>query len=166
MAKQFILLNGGDDWDTYRCTFHAVNHIEPGTINWGQGPQAYPCLVASALNSDNNVLSCYVYAADAMRLLCATGNMTSVPIAPIASSLSPVAATPITVVERRACDCSIAANLLAIVSELIDVGVTNKERYENKYNSFLALVDQETAASKEQIVIDGKWMIDHLQKSK
>lgn len=162
------------DWQMYQqalCGAHGVNFTE---TRWGAPPSIFPCLVSSCFigsTSPQRVISCFTYIPDAVQLLEKAGMLRPAPVADLSVFLDPTQAQP----PEEGCgdpncencgtqDCelpeddmqsleptlqSMSANLMALVHELIRVGVTTEERYLKAYNRFLALSDQTIAENNE-----------------
>jgi hypothetical protein len=127
----FSLLKGAAEWDAYKARLSqqlkdGLNF--PGSrdavIEFGRGPDNYPCLVASYyVPSEAKMLSCYVYKDNAEMLLAATDAK------PDTVDLSGFAA-------------SVTANLFTIAHFLTETGICKREQYAAKYTEMLAKVDQ------------------------
>ncbi len=137
-------LAGPQDWAEYKQKKPVELGMDPAAVKWGADPAAFPCLVASTLTRMNmrpdgfKIVSCFVLPADAERLLGREGGAG-------AGVVGVPAPAP-----GVGCDYTefcryVTANLLTIVAELESVKITNEARYEQRFNSFLADVDQATA---------------------
>lgn len=143
-------LTAAGDWDTYKQRAGDRMGLAGVKVTWGDGPAAYPCLAASTLAYDPHpeagppvikVLTCFVLPADARDLLGmpegrADGRQDAV-----------VAAQPDDTEFRR----YVVAHLFTLLSELLSVGVTNRERYEAAFTGFLADVDRTTVGRADNV---------------
>lgn len=133
-------LAGPGDWDAYKARLSAEFGVGGLHTRWGDGPAAYPCLVASTLHG-HRVLSCFVLPADARELLGVEGGgaagetVVGGPAAPRGDGSDDT--------EFRR---YVVAHLLTLVSELRSVKITNEERYEQTFRAFLADVDRATVS--------------------
>lgn len=141
--QQFAVLRSAAEWDAYKVTMAAALGLSPQTVTWGGGPQQYPCLVASLPISGApiKILSCYVYAADALRLLQSAG-LQALPVSALPAAAAPAGITATNLVE---CCHSLIAHVLAIIDLDIRTGLYTEETYEENYTKFLAGVDQVAA---------------------
>lgn len=141
-------LGSAADWAAYKTRTAAELGVAGMDVRWGCAPAAYPCLAASTLTRENmrpdglKVVTCFVLPADARELLgveegggAAGKSVVEGPTAPRGS------ASDDTEFRRY-----VVAHLLTLVAELRSVSVTNPERYEEKFNAFLADVDQTTVS--------------------
>lgn len=164
--NSLILLRCPEEWQQYCLQLCAAAGLDHAATRWGNGPAAYPCLVLSYVvpgTRPQKIVSCYVYPDDARRLLAAdiqqqaTGQHQVVSPGMIAISpaavMGPVPAQAAALAAENAARIehtndtlrSLSAHVLALVSELVAVGVTNHERYEAAYAKYLALADQVVA---------------------
>lgn len=138
----FVLLKSKADWEKH-CEEIVVQLAVCGdTIDWGQGPKQYPCLITQYRVNALKVLSAYVYPDDAVRLLKA------VPEKLVAASKSTARKTKAkTVVSDVTPDIETnsreqSAHLLTCVEFLIRTGICTEAQYEERYRRMLAHVDQ------------------------
>ena len=115
------LICNPSDWESYTQRIAQDSDLNASTVAWGSGPRQYPCLVASIIPSPMKVVSCYVYMDDVKPLLEAAGFSTAQRQGPPA-----VAHSGLDVAYKK----HVAAMLRAIVEELVEVKVTNQERYQ------------------------------------
>lgn len=147
------LIQTNGDWAAYTREFEVENKIV-GQVNWGAGPQLFPCLVASLPNGIGRVASCYVYPDQAEALVHAS-RMQHGPVQPAVSPVQDVAGAKVLTVAdvnaliRQQTNRAVqhifremAANVRAIVEELVEVKITNPDRYESLVAKHLADVDQ------------------------
>jgi hypothetical protein len=159
MSQQLVVLRGPNDWEQYKQKAQAAFQMQSAQINWGSGPERYPCLVACAPRDAYQLMSCYVYLDDALRLLKASGGVLDIakvsglphdffarptpqPVDQQPNQLMTLGPMQTSMLPAQDFYRSVNAHLLAIVQELIEVKVTTHERYEGLYNKFLGLIDQ------------------------
>lgn len=141
-------LESAADWDAYKPRTAAALGVDAGTVQWGQGPAEYPCLVASTLTRQNGrpdglrVASCYVYAGDARRLVGQEGGGAAGQQSVVGEPAAPRGSDSDDTEFRR----YLVAHVLTLVDELRRVGITKADRYEKIFNGFLAGVDQATVS--------------------
>ena len=143
------------DWEAYKKATAVNLGMDPAMVHWGSAPAEYPCLAASTLTRMNmrpdgfKIATCFVLPADARELLgvsekegggAAGVTVVGVPAAPRGNGSDD------TEFKRY-----VVANLLTIVHELRSVGITNPERYEAGFNTFLAGVDQATVSQAANV---------------
>ncbi len=144
-------LAGPPDWDTYKRKTAVDLGMDPEAVHWGSSPAAYPCLAASTLTRMNmsptgfKIATCFVMVADAELLLGEKGGggaagVVGVPAAPRGNGSDDT--------EFRR---YVVANLLTLVAELESVKITNPARYEERFNAFLADVDQATVSQAANV---------------
>lgn len=132
------LIRNPSEWTVYTRSMAQQAGVPPAMVVWGDGPKQYPCLVASIYSQPSSrFVTCYVYPAEARKLVEAAGPRHAVDAA------SPPPAASVVSSEFHK---SVAAHLLAIYHELESLNITNKERYEQLYVKYLAMVDQCHAA--------------------
>lgn len=130
----FSILTGLADWDDHRRDFCVRNNLHGLMLNWGPGPTEFPCMAASLYQGA--IISCFVYAADAKRLLAA------------AEAAPAVAAGP----TRADFDRSVSAHILALVHFCKETGLVKTEQiYLDKYHEFVSKVDQWTAEDHDRL---------------
>ncbi len=156
-----VILRNEQDWQKYREVYCSSNALDMSSTRWGNGPGQYPCLAMSyhfSGMSPQRVLTCFVFVPDALALLKVAApngvvsipDPSSLPIYPSVPRNSPAVpvATPVIAsptendVQVNAALQSLAAHVLALTSEMIDIGATKAERYQAKYSRFLAMTDQ------------------------
>jgi hypothetical protein len=74
----WTLLKAREEWAAYTAKTARELGVAADRVNWGAGPEAYPCLVGTlfpprAAGSDPKVYSAFVYEADAEELFAAAG---------------------------------------------------------------------------------------------
>lgn len=138
------------DWEAYKVRTAVALGVDAAAVHWGSPPPEYPCLAVSTLTRLNmkpdgfKVVTCLVLPQDARDLLgLGEGGGAAGVVVPAAPG-------------GRASDDTefrryVVANLFTIVSELASVGVTKPERYEEKFNAFLADVDQATVSQAANV---------------
>jgi hypothetical protein len=92
--------------------------------------------------NETSFVSCYVYVEDAQRLLQDSGHCVEKAV----TNSDQVPGHSITDFAT-----SVAANLLAIYSELEELKITNRERFQGLYAKYLAMVEQYHAEKKDEI---------------
>lgn len=168
MSAGWFLLKSLADWDDFRRQRADVWGLDVADVQWGRGPQQYPCLVAAHRLPNAQpakVLAAYAYPEDAMRLLQAAGpNAQAIPPAPtappgmVAVPVGALSASALAVqfaqvkemlerisrlnASRKEHDRHSAAKLLTIVKILVDTGIIKEDQFEERFNAALAFVDQ------------------------
>ena len=143
------LLKSKADWANHQFHWAGENQVPLGNIDWGRGPDKYPCLVATVAVQVGKCVTCYLYEEQATALLQAVRETA----APATTRPDDVDNPKIMAVLRRLVRCEvrdalglalreITANLRAIVEELVEVKITNPDRYEKLLAKHLADVDQ------------------------
>lgn len=140
-------------WQEYIRSYQQRYGLAAGQVQWGQGPEHFPCLVASILAGPGKIVSCYVYPEQAQALLAVSREMGR---GPAATDQGPIQEAAVRTLVKHEVHAQlgqsireIAANLRAIVEELVAVGVTTPERYETLLAKHAADVDQYLAEVKE-----------------
>lgn len=141
----WTLLRSSQEWWDYTAQTSAKFGVGSG-VQWGSPPPAYPCLVASTLAGER-MLSCFVLPDHARELLDAVEGGGAAGQTVVGGSAAPRGSGPGDTEFRR----YIVAHLFALIGELRDVGITNAERYESKFNAFLAGVDQATVSQATNV---------------
>lgn len=137
----FTLLLSSADLVRHRAKSLADAGLESTNVTWGSGPEHYPCLVATRMDSNHAYMaSCYVTVDDAERLLTAVTDAK-----PPRGGARPKSASEIDSNPGLEWRLGVTANIRAIVQELIDVGVTTESRYSKTMAVCLADADQELA---------------------
>jgi len=134
------LLRRPQDWVEYTAKMATNMGITSGQVIWGTGPQQYPCLVASIQKSPMQVTSCYIYLRDAIELCQAAG------YSPHPKAQDQPSSVPGHT--NRDFEKHVSALVMTVISELISVGATTKERFETRFAQKLAVVDQMHEADK------------------
>jgi len=134
------------EWEMYQRSWEQEQGIQYGNIVWGTGPEHYPCLVAS-LPAHDTVLSCYVYPEDAFNLIQAEGAIHG-PGAFKPESVQPAAINTVGPTQDEF-NKHITALCMAMLDELVEVKITNRERFESVLAKCVARVDQFTAEQHE-----------------
>jgi hypothetical protein len=162
----FELLTSPADWDAFRARVAARLGLVEDRLACGQGPQAYPCLVASydvVGGATPRVVMCYVYQGDADRLLCACpvaqerAPADRVPIAqPVVSAKAPADPQP----GQDEFNRTTAANLLTLAWVAVETGFIKEKVYEQKFQEFLAMIDQLTAEDRDRLTRSQRAILD------
>src|ERR1019366_6925504 len=125
-------------------------------VNWGHGPQVYPCLVCTSTllvpaNTPSfsmsyvspRLLSAYVYPDDAAMLLHETV------VEPLHCSTPDKGISADSTEQQSNYNDMVTAYLLALVRELREIGALKADRFEQSLMESLALVDAITAEKRD-----------------
>jgi hypothetical protein len=142
MSTAFQILKNAVDWEKYKETHQTSWHV--ASVNWGPGPSLYPCMaVSTIIRVENRVITCYVYVNDALALLEASPNAVITRSGPDEVPVAKAEGPSQSDYNKHA-----SAMLMALVQELVDMKITNEERFERIVTEKLALVDQVAAEKK------------------
>ena len=138
----FILVKTKEEWDNFKLSLALQHGLEDGSVNWGatSTPTSYPCLVSGVI-IDTSIVCVFVYAEDAERLLA----VMAVP-SPATSESSEFEVEQTSVWSRH-----MVAFFLAMLHELVSVGITKEERFGPLVTEMLALVDQKHATDLDKL---------------
>ena len=144
-------LTSAEEWAAYKKKTAVDLGMDPEMVHWGSAPAEYPCLAASTLTRMNmrpdgfKIATCFVLPADARELL---GQKE---VSGAAGMVGGTAAPQGKGSDDTEFKRYVVANLLTIVDELRSVKITNPGRYEEKFNVFLADVDQATVSQAANV---------------
>ena len=135
-----IPLNNDDEWEKFKADFMLQNGIEEDLVTWGDTavPSSFPCLVSGTV-VDTSIVCVFVYLDDAKQLLISAGYA--------------VKSRKVTFMDKSGEEVSgdsvwnrhMVAFFLAMLHELISVGITKEERFEPLVTRMLTLVDNKHA---------------------
>lgn len=147
----WTLLRTPDDWAKYQVDTAKGLAIGTDRVNWGSGPDSYPCLVGTILpprpaGADPRVYSAFFYMADAEELFAAAGRT----FTERGELGSPTQAQ----FNRWA-----AAGQMAVVKALVKTGLfapkggekANEEAYEQLLLECIEFVDQYTSDKRDEL---------------
>ena len=157
----FSLIETDEEWDNFKLALVLKHGIEDGSVNWGSSstPSSYPCL-ASGVIIDMSIICVFVYVDDAVRLLESSDSEESVTSRLLESSDSEESVTPeaskFEAEQTSVWNRHMVAFFLAMLHEIVSVGITKEERFGSLVTEMLSLVDQKHATdlSKVQELID------------
>ena len=144
-----VLLDGPTSWESFKEDLSLRYNIDSREIVWDDAsaaPDSYPCLV-SAVGVERSLVFLFVYESDARNLLSAVSKATKT------AKVSPLPAMSSEGMWNR----HMVALVLTIVIELVSVGITNQERFEEVLKSMVAIVDekhQEDIESVRQLIVE------------
>ena len=133
-------LNTDDEWEKFKTDFMLQHGIEEDSVTWGDtaAPSSFPCLVSGTV-VDTSIVCVFVYLEDAKQLLSSAGYA----VAPKTASF--VGESNGDVSQTTMWNRHMVAFFLAMLHELISVGITKEERFEPLVARMLTLVDQKHA---------------------
>ena len=132
-----ILIKNKDDWKKFKSELMLKHGIEEDLVDWGESsyPSDFPCLVSGVI-VDTSIVCVFVYPEDAKRLLAEVHDGEEV-----ASEAS----------TEGVWSRHMVAFFLAMLHELISVGITKEERFEPLVAKMLSLVDQKHATDLDRV---------------
>lgn len=130
------------DWADYRDRTAKTLQVATDRIDWGSGPIEYPCLVCTLFPPRPagvlpKAYSAFVYQADAEELMLASGRKFLDRDAPVPPNQSQF-------------NRWVTAELLAVISFLVETGICKKDQFETKLLESIELVDAYTSETKEK----------------
>jgi hypothetical protein len=146
MSNGWFLVHNEQQWSEYKAKVSA--QVSEGAVQWGEAPKEFPCLVTSYSPTPGKVVSCYVFVAEAIKLVEAHG----LPVSELA-----VRAQAVNTVgpAQGEFNRSIWAHIRTLIKILRDTGVIkDDDYYERIYAAELNSVDQDEADSKKSL-LDG-----------
>jgi hypothetical protein len=128
-----LLLKEPADWEKFKAELMVAHGIDRSAMTWGSqsSPVSYPCL-SSGVIVNSSVVCVFVYVDDAKKLLDV---LTAHPEEIDFGSIVPEAS------ETGAWNRHMVAIFLAILHEMISVGITKEERFEALMVEMLERVD-------------------------
>lgn len=123
------VLRSDADWRAHRAAFATSS-----TVDWGNGPNRYPCLVDTIAVTPGRLLSAYVYPEDAAKLQAA------------------VPTEKVVDYQQKVHSQAVSAHLLAIVHFLVETGICRREKYTEEYLKMLANVEQWAAEDSDGLL--------------
>lgn len=135
------LLRNENDWLAYRAQKTREFKLEGSLVDWGGGPAEYPCLVCSYPASPSRVVSAYFFEANARELLDA--------VKEAGSAAAPAASGPSFAEQQDDFNKWVTAHLLAVVHYLVETGICTRDKFEQRLNEALSLVDEASAAQRD-----------------
>lgn len=141
-----IPLNTHDEWEKFKVDFMLKYGIEEGSVTWGETsfPSSFPCL-ASGTIVDTSIVCVFVYLEDAKQLLLSAGYAVE-PREKVAADRKGEELTGVTTWNRH-----MVAFFLAVLHEIISVGVTTEERFEPLVAKMLTVVDNKHAEDLDAV---------------
>lgn len=140
-----LLVENAADWEKFKLDLALKHGLESDTVKWESSPTSYPCL-SSGVVVNSCIVCVFVYLEDAERLLDAYDEADTDP------SLDNVVPA---VSQDGAWARHMVALFLAMLHEMVSVGLTKEDRFESLVNNMLSRVDQkhakDLAAIKELI---------------
>lgn len=146
MSNGWFLVHNEQEWSEYKAK--TSQQVSDEAVQWGEGPSEFPCLVTSFSPSAAKVVSCYLFIAEARKLLEAGGLQVIDP----ADKVKAVN----TVGPNQA---EFNRSMWAHIRTLIEIGkatglITDDEYYKRVYDAQLNEVDQDEADAKQSL-LDG-----------
>jgi len=147
-----LLLNTPDEWEKFKADFMLHHGIEEESVTWGDtaSPSSFPCLVSGTI-VDTSIVCVFVYLEDAKQLLTSAGYTVA------SKTASSTEEADGDVSQVAIWNRHMVAFFLAMLHELISVGITKEERFEPLVAKMLTLVDEKHAADLGNV----KDLIDH-----
>ena len=143
-----LLIKDSSDWDKFKMELLVEHGIDKSALKWGSrsNPTSYPCL-SSGVVVDSSIVCVFVYEEDAKRLLQAVGQekgKKSKAEPQFEGVVPPMS-------QEGAWNRHMVALFLAMLHEMISVGLTKEDRFESLMEDMLRLVDQKHATDLDKI---------------
>ena len=135
-----LLIEAEADWDKFKLDLALKHGLESDTVKWDSAPTSYPCL-SSGVIVDSCIVGVFVYVEDAERLL----GVSMDDAGPLLEKVVPEAS------QDGAWARHMVALFLAMLHEMVSVGLTKEDRFESLVNGMLTRVDQRHAKDLEAI---------------
>ena len=146
MMSRLLTLKTVEEWEKFKADFLLQHGIEANTVMWGDtdAPSSFPCLVSGTI-VDISIVCVFVYLDDAKQLLLSAGHTIEV------EEISPVDEVDVETEQTSVWSRHMVAFFLAMLHELISVGITKEERFEPLVAQMLSLVDKRHAMDLEKV---------------
>lgn len=144
MSSGLLLIKDPADWERFKLRLMAEHGIDKSNLAWGERstPSKYPCL-SSGVIVESAIVCVFVYPDDARRLLDATDSGNE--IEQQLEGFMPDA------LQDGAWNRHMVALFLAMLHEMISVGLTKEDRFETIMADMLKLVDHKQATDLTKI---------------
>ena len=152
----WTLLRTIEEWKKYCHDMSQQIGISASVIDFGRGPQTYPCLVCSTALNSMKYVSAFVYPENALLLL---KNCSLRELPPGLERSEPIAAhaakepKTIEVIPsgQNEFNLHLAADVLTLTWAIVELGAIKKETFTQKHIEFMAMLDQVKAESRDAI---------------
>ena len=146
MMSRLLTLTTIEEWEKYKSDFLLHHGIESDAVTWGDtdAPSSFPCMVSGTI-VDTSIVCVFVYLDDAKQLLLSAGHTVEV------EEISPTDELNVEAEQTSVWSRHMVAFFLAMLHELISVGITKEERFEPLVAQMLSLVDQRHATDLEKV---------------
>ena len=154
-----VLLSSQLDWEEFKTDISAQYRVPSREISWTElsAPSSYPCLV-SAVSVETSIVCLFVYPRDVELLMEASGGVIELESDdPLHLELKARAGLLPDASQEGLWNRHMVALMLTMVHELISVGVTKEDRFEELLSDMLDLVEGKHAydiAAVKQLVKD------------
>ena len=135
-----LLIEAEADWDKFKLDLALKHGLDSDKVKWDSAPTSYPCL-SSGVVIDSCIVCVFVYVTDAERLLSVDETSIQLPTKKDVSVDS----------QDGAWSRHMVALFLAMLHEMVSVGLTKEDRFESLVNGMLTRVDQRHAKDLEAI---------------
>ena len=140
-----VLLSSEADWEEFQGDMSAKYRVDDREIAWtkSSSPASYPCLV-SAVWVESSVVCLFVYPKDVADLMAADSGPTDEQIQVESALLMNLqgSALPTGLAQEGLWNRHMVALFLAIIHEMISVGITNEDRFESILSRLLDVVEE------------------------
>lgn len=155
MSSGLLLIKDPADWEKFKLELMVEHGIDKSALTWGERstPKTYPCL-SSGVIVESAIVCVFVYPDDARRLLGVSDS-----VGAIEQQFEGVMPD---VSQEGAWNRHMVALFLAMLHEMISVGLTKEDRFETLMADMLKLVDHKHATdlSKVKELIDREFRGD------
>lgn len=147
--SRLLVLKTAEDWEKFKVDFLLQYGIESDTVTWGNtdSPSSFPCLVSGTI-VDASIVCVFVYLDDARQLVLSAGHTTETEET---EKVEPVSDLSAEISQTGVWSRHMVAFFLAMLHELISVGITKEERFEPLVAQMLSLVDKRHAMDLEKV---------------
>ena len=135
-----LLIEAEADWEQFKLDLALKHGLESDTVKWDSSPTSYPCL-SSGVIIDSCIVCVFVYVGDAERLLASYDSDTKPSLETIVPEVS----------QDGAWARHMVALFLAMLHEMVSVGLTKEERFESLVNEMRDRVEQKHAKDLDVI---------------
>lgn len=137
-----LLLKEPADWEKFKAELMVTHGIDRSAMTWGSqsSPTSYPCL-SSGVIVNSSVICVFVYVDDAKKLLDVITSHTEIDFEGVVPEVS----------QDGAWNRHMVAIFLAMLHEMISVGITKEERFEALMAEMLERVDLKHATDLHKI---------------
>ncbi len=146
MSNGWFLVHNEQEWIEYKARVSPQS--SENAVQWGEGPSEFPCLVTSYSQNASKMVSCYLFLAEARKLIEAGGLQ-------VVDPADKVQAVNTVGPQQAEFNRSMWAHIRTMIQSGKDTGwITNDGYYQSMYDAQLNEVDQDEADVKRSL-LDG-----------